>query len=363
MARLPSTASRRTGALLAFACGFAFPVAAAPDEEGATSAAPIACTAEQFVLRSYVIALQSGDVTSGARDPERIARALTPPCRQAIDNGRWPGLAEELLAHASNDEAVKRAVCAIAPPEALAAITEWETAAEDARASYDVPCAVALLRHSPEAFSRVVGPRLGGAGGCAFPDLAARLGESVGPDERIKLLPTLDFATSTRAQGRDRLYQVLCQHPAARTQAVCQAPPALEPAWAHDARIARATWGIALHVGEALLFALAVALLRRFRGQRWPALAMSILASTATFAALAWIVASAPPLGVDASHVMGAWLAMVATLVAALAGGLLAWAVIRSARGAALAWCLSHALVYGVVTAIHAWTSAGDRLC
>lgn len=363
MAPWPASVPRHAGALLTLTCWFASQASAAPDVEGATSAAPISCVAEQFALRSYVMALQSGDVTSGARDPARIAKAITPLCRQAIDGGRWPGLANELLAHVSTDEAVKSATCAIAPPEALAAIVEWETAPEAARASYDLPCAVALFRHRPEDFARVLVPRLGGSGGCVFPPLAVRLAEALGADERIKLLPTLDFATRTRAQGRDRLYEVLCQHPAARTQAVCQAPAVLERTWAHEARIRRAAPWIALHVGLALLFALAACLLRYFRGDAWPASALSVVATAATAVALAWIVASAPAPGDRASSVMNSPAAMVAASVAALVGGLLAWALVRAARRVALAWCLSQAVLYAVVTAVHVWKSTWDRLC
>jgi len=102
------------GALLVLATGSAARATAPVDREGATSAAPVACTAEQFALRSYVNALGTGDVTSGARDPARIARAITPSCRQAIDSGRWPGLATELLAHVSGEDAMRRAICAMA---------------------------------------------------------------------------------------------------------------------------------------------------------------------------------------------------------------------------------------------------------
>src|SRR5438552_1009504 len=126
MAPWRASVPRRAGVLLALACWFTSRASAAPDVEGATSAAPVSCVAEQFALRSYVMALQSGDVTSGARDPARIAKAITPLCRQAIESGRWLGLANELLAHVSDDEAVKRAICTIAPPEALSAIAKWE---------------------------------------------------------------------------------------------------------------------------------------------------------------------------------------------------------------------------------------------
>jgi hypothetical protein len=358
-----STVQCGAGALLALASWFVSPASGSPEVEGATSAAPSSCAAEQFVLRSYVIALQTGDVTSGARDAARIASAITPLCRQAIESGRWPGLANELLAHVSDDPALKRVICAIAPPEAGPAIAQWETGDTTAPAAYDLPCAVALFRHRPGDFERVVVPRLGGGGGCAFPDLATRLGEAVGPDERIKLLPTLDFATRTRAQGRDRLYDVLCQHPAARSQALCQAPAVLEPTWAHEARIRRATPRIALHVGLAALFALAISVLRQVRGKNWPALGMSVAASAVTAAALAWIIAGAPTPGAAPPDAPSHVVATVVTLLAALVGGGLAWALIRAARGVALAWCLVHAVVYAVVTALHAWASALDRLC
>ena len=131
---------------------------------------------------------------------------------------------------------------------------------------------------------------------------------AVAADERIRLLPALDFATRTRAEGRDRLYEILCQQPAARTQPVCQAPAVLERTWAHEARIHRAAPWIALHVGPAALFALAVCLLRYIRGKDSPAPTMSVVATAASAAALAWIV-------------------------------------------------------YAVVTAVHAWTTAWDRLC
>jgi len=344
-------------------CCFASAAVATPDVEDARSAAPVSCAAEQFALRAYVIALESGDVTSGARDPARMVEAITPSCRQAIENGRWPGLANELLAHAAGDGAVKRVVCALAPPEALSTIAEWERADEGARAAYDLPCAVALFRHRPEDFARVVVPRLGGSGGCAFPDLAARLGEALRPDERIKLLPTLDFATGTRAQGRDRLYEILCQHPAAHAQAVCLAPAVLEPTWAHEARIRRTIPWIAFHVGLAVLFALGVCLLRHLRGEGWPGPGSSALATAATAAAATWIIASAGTPGGRALNGMYILLAMVAAPVAALVGGLLARAAVRAAPGLALPWCLAHAVVYGVVTAVHVWKTAWERLC
>jgi hypothetical protein len=208
-----------------------------------------------------------------------------------------------------------------------------------------------------------VAPRLGGAGGCAFPILATLLAEAVGPDERIKLLPVLDFATRTRSEGRDRLYEALCQHPAARAQAVCQAPPVLETTWAHEERIRRATPWIALHVGLAGLFALAACLLRFFLGHGWPASGMSVGASAVTAAALAWIIVSAPTSGDNVLSAMSLVAAFVATPVAALAGGVVAWAFMRAVPGAALAWCLLHAVVYGAVTAVHAWRNVLDRLC
>ena len=359
-ASAPSGAGARV--FLALACWLVSPSSASADAEDARSAAPASCVAEQFALRAYVLALESGDVTSGARDPVRIAQAITPLCRQAIQSERWPGLANELMAHASDDAAVKRVLCAIAPPEAMSAIARWETADDEARGSYDVPCAVALFRHRPEDFARVVVPRLAGGGGCTFPGLAARLGEALGADERVKLLPTLDFATRTRAQGRDRLYEVLCQHAAARTQPSCQAPAILEETWAHEARIARASPWIALHVVLAVLFALSAGLWRYYRGKDWPASAMGAGATAATAAAAAWMVASAATRGGGALNA-GLMVAVVAAAVAALGGGLLGWAVVKAARGVALAWCLFHAVVYGVINAVHSWTSAYERLC
>jgi hypothetical protein len=272
-------------------------------------------------------------------------------------------LTTELLARVSADESLKGVICEIAAPEALPAIVRWETADEETRVAYDLPCAVALFRHRPEEFARVVVPRLGGRGGCAFPDLATRLGEAIGVDERIQLLPTLDFATRTRAQGRDRLYDVLCQHPVARAQVVCQAPSVLEPTWAHEARIKRAAPAMVFHVGLAALFALGACLLRYYRGKTWPAAAMSALATAATAAAVAWIIASAETPGAGALNGLNFVLGLVVAPVAALIGGLLAWALIRNARGAALAWCLLHAVVYGAVTAVHVWRGAWDRLC
>jgi len=350
------------GALVAVAA-FAAPAPASPDREDATSAAPISCVAEQFALRSYVISRQSADVTSGDRDPARIVQALTPVCRQAIQGGRWPGLAHELLAHASDDPAVKRVICEVAPPEAWSAVVEWESADEETRAAYDLPCAVALFRHRPEDFTRLVVPRLGGAGGCTFPDLAARLGAAVAPAERLQLLPTLEFATRTHAQGRDRLYEVLCQHPAARTQAVCQAPAILEDTWAHEARIARARIPMALHLGLAALFALAACLLRYYRGTDWPAVTMSVIGTVAVTVMVTRAIVTAPTPGAGVLDAPTFMMGAVATPVAALCGGLAAWAFIRFARRAALPWCLLHAVLYGAVGAIHAWNRAWDRLC
>ena len=359
----PGTSVRAAlGALLAVAA-FAAPAPASPDREGATSAAPISCVAEQFALRSYVISRQSAAVTSGDRDPARIVEALTPVCGQAIQGGRWPGLAHELLAHASEDPAVKRVICELAPPEAWSAVVTWESADEETRAAYDLPCAVALFRHRPEDFTRVVVPRLGGAGGCSFPDLAARLGAAVAPAERLQLLPTLEFATRTHAQGRDRLFAVLCEHPAARTQAVCQAPAVLEKTWAHEARIERARTPMALHLGLAALFALAACLLRHYRGTDWPAVTMSVIATVAATAMVTWAITTAPTPGAGPPNARHLVMGVVATPVAALFGALVAWAFIRSARGAALPWCLLHAALYGAVGAFHAWNGAWDRLC
>ncbi|HEY8926235.1 MAG TPA: hypothetical protein VIU64_17755 [Polyangia bacterium] len=364
MASFRASVEGGAGALLALlGCCFTSAAVAAPDEENARSAAPVACTAEQFALRAYVIALESGDVTSGARDPARLVEAITPSCRQAIANGRWPGLTNELLAHAAGDGAVKRVLCAIAPPEALSAIAEWERADDETRGAYDVPCAVALFRYRPEDFARVVVPRLSGGGGCEFSLLPMFLGEALRPDERIGLLPTLDFATGTRARGRDHLYEVLCQHPAARTKAACQTPAVLEPTWAHEARIRRATPWIAFHVGLAVLFALGVCLLRYYRGKGWPGPASSGLATAATAAAVTWIVASADTPGAGALNGMNIVLAVVASPVAALIGGALAWILVRAAPSLALLWCLLHAVVYAAVTAVHVWRNAWDRLC
>ncbi|HEY4188365.1 MAG TPA: hypothetical protein VGP07_25045 [Polyangia bacterium] len=350
------------GALLALAILSTARAHAAPDADGAVSAAPTSCSAEQFVLRAYVIAVRTGDIASGAQDPARIQKAITPLCRQAIDNGRWPGLANELLARAVVDPPTKSTICEIAPPEALSAIVQWETADDSVRASYDVPCAVALLRHRPDDFAKVVWPRFAN-GGCAFSELPARLGEAVDPAERPALLPTLDFATRTHAQGRDHLYDVLCQDPSTRAQAACKAPAVMEAQWAHQQRIKRAAPGIALRLGLSLLFALAACLLRYFLGKDWPALRMSIAATAITSATVAWLIAAAPTPGTGAPDTLRTLVAMVVAPLAAVAGGAGAWVFIRAARAAALPWCLLHAAVYGLVTAVHAWTRAWDRLC
>ena len=180
-----------------------------------------------------MIAVRTGDLSSGAHDPARIPKAITPLCRQAIDNGRWPGLANELLARVPGDPSLKNVICEIAPPEALSAIVQWETTDDRVRGLYDLPCALALFHHRPEDFAKVVRPRFTATGGCSFPFLATPLAEAVSPAERAAFLPTLDFATRTHAQGRDRLYDVLCQHPAIRAREACQAPAVLEPQWAH----------------------------------------------------------------------------------------------------------------------------------
>jgi hypothetical protein len=222
---------------------------------------------------------------------------------------------------------------------------------------------VALFRHRPDDFAKLVVPRFTGTDPCTFPDLAARLGEAVGADERIKLLPALDFATRTHAQGRDRLYEVLCQHPAARAQATCQAPAELEPTWAHEARIKRATPAMVFHLGLAVLFALAACVWRYRRGKDWPAVGMSAAATAATAAAGAWILISAGTPGAGALNGLNIVLAMVMAPVAALVGGLVAWAFVRLFRGVALPWCLLHAAVYGVMTAVHVWKHAWAFLC
>lgn len=348
--------------LLAVA-SFAASASASSPGEDATAAAPISCVAEQFALRSYVLSRQSADVTSGARDPARIVQALTPLCRQAVQGGRWPGLAGELLRHASDDPAVKRVVCQLAPPEAWSAIAAWESADEETRAAYELPCAVALFRYRPDDFTRLVVPRLGGSGGCGFPALAAALAEAVHPEERIKLLPTLEYATRTHADGRDRLYAALCQHPAARSQAVCQAPAVLEKTWAHEARLKRARAPIALHLALAALFALAACLLRYYRGVHWPGVTMSVVATVGTTAMVTWVIVSAPTPGGGALNGINFAMATLATPVAALFGGLVAWVFIRAARGAALPWCLLNAAVYAAVSAVHTWTNTWDRLC
>lgn len=354
------------GALLALATSFAVRAHASTDPEGARAAAPISCVSAQFALRAYVTALETGDVTSGAQDPTRIPKAITPLCRQAIDDGRWPGLADELLPRAT-DASMRSVLCEIAPPEALSAIAAWETAGNDGddstRAAYDLPCAMALFRHRAADFTKVVLPRIAASSGCSFSDLPRRLGEGLRTDERVALLPTLDFATRTRSQGRDQLFRVLCQHPAARAQAACQAPEVLEPAWAHEARVRRALPAIGFHVGLAASFALAASLLRRRRGKDWPAVWMSVAATAATSAAVAWIITTRTTSGPGTFGASNAVVPLVVAPLAALGGGVLAWVVIRTARRAALPWCLGHAAVYGLVTAVHTWTRALDRLC
>ena len=348
-----------TGALLAFALGYVVQAHAASETEGAGAAAPSSCVAEQFALRSYVTALRTGDVSSSARDLASLPQTITPLCRQAIENGRWPGLATELLSHVSSDPSLKKVICQIAPPEALSAIIAWQGEQGSARSDHEVDCAVALFRHRPEDFRRIVWPRLGGGAGCAFSPLAVELASALPPEERLALLPVLDFATKTRAEDRDSLYGLLCQHPAARAQATCQAPAALESQWAHEARVKRATPAICLHVGLAFLFALMASLLWKFRRQEWPAFSMGVTATIATTATITWILVSSPTAGSGALN--GLHLA-IAILVAAIAG-VIAWAYLRKARSAALPWCLVHAVIYGVVSATHAWTTAWDRLC
>jgi len=348
------------GALLAVGVSFTSVALASSDiEGGAVLAAPTSCAAEQFVLRSYVTAVRKGDMVSGAHDPARISEALTPVCREAIQNGRWPGLTTELLARVSTDESLKGVICEIAPPEAMAAIVEWETAGD---AAYDRPCAVALFRHRREDFARLVLPRLGAAGGCEFSDLTLRVGEALTPEERVALLPVLDFATRTRALGRDQLFGVLCQHPAARAQVACQSREAMEPEWAHQARVKRVAPGIGLHVGLALLFGLAASLLRYFRGNAWPAVRMSVAATVVVSATIAWILMTRPSSSFFGDSLNVVYAMVVAPLVALVAGGI-AWAFTRAVRGAALPWCLGHAVLYGTFSAVHAWMGTWDRLC
>lgn len=354
---------RREGAVLVFALAYSMQAHASPEGEGAGAAAPTSCVAEQFALRSYVTALRTGDLTSSARNLASLPQTITPLCRQAIENGRWPGLATELLTHVSSDPSLKKAICQIAPPEALSAIIAWQGEQGSARSDYEVDCAVALFRHRPEDFRRIVWPRLGAGAGCAFSPLSIELASALRPEERLPLLPVLDFATTTKAEDRDALYALLCQHPAARTQATCQAPAVLEGQWAHQARVKRATPAICLHAGLAFLFALIASLLWKFRRQEWPAVSMGVTATIATAATITWILVSSPTAGSGALNGLNLALAIPLTPLVATVAGAIAWAYLRKARAAALPWCLVHAAIYGVVSATHAWTTAWDRLC
>lgn len=352
-----------TGALLAFGLTCSVQARASSEEEGASSAAPTSCVVEQFALRSYVTALRTGDTTTPARDPARLPQAITPLCRQAIESGRWPGLATELLSRVSGDPSLKKVICQLAPPEAFSAIIAWESKEDDDRSGYDVDCAVALFRHRTDDFKRIVWPRLSAGAGCAFSPVALQLGSALRPEERVALLPVLDFATNTRGEGRDSLYSSLCEHPAARTQAACQQPAALEPRWAREARVKRAVPWIAFHAGLALLFALAASLLWRSRREDWPAVSMGVSATMATSATITWILVSAPTPGGGALNGLNLVAAILMAPLVAVIAGAVAWASLRKARDAALPWCLLLAAIYGIVNAMHAWTTAWDQLC
>jgi len=350
-------------AALAFVLTCPVQVHASPEGEGAWEAAPTSCVVEQFALRAYVTALRSGVANSPARDPARLSQAITPVCRQAIQNGRWPGLATELLSRVPDEPALQNVLCQIAPPEALSVIATWEGKEGDARRGYDVACALALFRYSPAEFKRVVWPRLTAGTGCAFAPLAVPFIAALRPDERLGLLPLLDFATQTRARDRDRLYDLLCQHPAAREQTPCQAPAALETEWAREARLKRAVPGIVLHSGLALLFAVAASLLWKFRRQSWPAVGMGVAATIATSATLTWIHLLAPAAGSAAPGGPAATSAIFVVLSVAAVSGAGAWTFLRRFAAAALPWCLAHAIVYALARAIHAWTAATNQLC
>jgi len=254
-----------TALVLAFALACVNCARASADEEGAWAAAPTSCVVEQFALRSYVTSLRSGDVTLPARELAQLAQGITPLCSQAIENGRWPGLATELLSHASGDPSMKKVICQIAPPEALSAIVEWEEDDEGTRSGYDVDCALALFRYRPADFKRRVWPRLTSRTGRQLAPLAHALSAALHPDERLALLPLLDFTTENRVQGRDDLYGVLCQSALASAQPACHAPAALEEQWAHEGRVQRAATRVGLLAGLALLFVLTATVLWKTR--------------------------------------------------------------------------------------------------
>ena len=341
-----------------YSIGFA---ATTPVGDRNNAEAPAACEYAALVLK-YVLAFRAGDTAQGVRDPTRIRQVMTPECRRAVKEGKWPALARTLLSLAAADDVFKYETCEIAPPEALLTITDWEKASPNF--GYDTPCAVALLRGRPADFEKIVVPRLiDTSDECRRVGRAAQIAERLHPEERGILLPTLEAATATRAQGRDSLYTVVCKGEPARSANACHARPALEGQWAKEARFRRAVPESAFHAGLAFFYGLACFVLW-FRFPRvWPATAMGVLGTAGVCIALAWLIMTAPTPGAGALNVVGYLGAMIATPAAALAGALIAWAAIRVIKIPALAWCLAQVVLYPIVTIANVWSHTGAGLC
>ena len=172
-------------------------LATAAGAPSATDQPPPACVGPARVLKDILV-MGPGDASGPMSAPYRIREALTPGCKAAVAEGRWPGLTRTLVSFAAHDDAIKNEICEIAPPEALPWIAEWEPHLD--HPAYEATCAAALLRGSRADFDHIVAPRLIEAG-VLRPGLVARA--SVAPRGARRLVAGV-ASRRRRAHQRSR---------------------------------------------------------------------------------------------------------------------------------------------------------------
>lgn len=332
--------------------------------EPPSASAPAVCARAQAVLDRMDGYAKLDATGTLAIDANRFREVVDPPCRHAIEQGHWPVLRQRLLSLADASPSLRAMACETLPRGLGPVISDWETSGERVRDGYDVACATALLRSDPQAFARVVAPRLTAAAGCNLAHLTTGLAEALDTRERGVLLPALAHATRARLLGRDELYGRVCTNESLRAEAPdCRAEPRLEERWIWEARLRRAMPVLAWHIGGALLYGVLCLVLWAKLRSRWPGTAMSRVGTMATVAFAAWSVVTAARGGEGALSAMNFVAGMIALPVAALGGAVLAWVGVRALKIPPLPWCLAQMVLYGVVSACYVWEHTWWALC
>ncbi len=244
------------------------------------------------------------------------------------------------------------ALCALAPPEAIAPALHWLTV-DYAEASYGRACALMLFKRAPEAFAQVAATRfvirpMDAEGRRSIDDLAYYMASDLPPEALVQLLPLLQTATTEHIAGRDALYATLCAREPARSATVCDTFPAkLEETWSLDkARKSRRTF-VLVSAALALLYVGIVLLDRRSIG--WPAAAIGTGGTAAIGGAILAFQVMSQSHGGDGAlnaltFVFGVASAIIAAPIFAVGGTFLARLLVR-AGVPVIALCMTSAIL------------------